>query len=119
MEGKARLDFILILIFILLLVLFILLVEARRARVWLVDVEEEHKDRQEVVPERKKTAGVVVLVRVHLVCPDFLLLDVEGLAQGVSDLERLDEVLQLTVAGFTFCYQSLQHFLLVLDLFVQ
>ena len=42
-------------IFILLLVL-ILIVEARRARVWLVDVEEEHKDWQEVVPERKKTA---------------------------------------------------------------
>ena len=42
-------------IFILLLVL-IIVIKGRLARVWLVDVEEEHKDRQEVVPERKKTA---------------------------------------------------------------
>ena len=36
--------------------LFIFIIERRRARVWLVDVEEEHKDWQEVIPERKKTA---------------------------------------------------------------
>ncbi len=36
--------------------IFILLIENRRGGIRLVEVEEEHEDRQEVIPERKKTA---------------------------------------------------------------
>jgi len=37
-------------------VLFIILVEAGRARGWLIDVEEEGEDRKKIIPEGKQTA---------------------------------------------------------------
>jgi hypothetical protein len=70
-----------------LIILFIFLVQTDGFRGRLVEVKEEHENRQKAFPKGKEATGSVIIVCIHAARLRFPLLNIESHAQFVSNYE--------------------------------